>query len=67
VFADSLGTVSRKVWTAAGLEKLSPAEQDELFASSLVTDLDELPAEFVARVRARIQQRIDASESSPQR
>lgn len=67
MFADSLGTVSRKFWTAAALEKLSPAEQDELFASSLVTDLDELPAEFVARVRARIQQRIDASESSPQR
>ena len=55
-------SMTRKVWTAAALEKLSPAEQDEIFAASLVTDLDELPPEFLARVRARVQERIDASD-----
>jgi hypothetical protein len=57
--------VSRKVWTAAELEKLSPAEQDDLFSASIVTDLDDVPPEFVARVRARVQARIDASDPAP--
>ena len=33
---------------------MSPAEQDDLFEASIVTDLDEVPAEFLARVRARL-------------
>ena len=31
-----------KVWTAAELEAMSPAEQDDLFNSSVVTDLDDV-------------------------
>ncbi|MFA5883775.1 MAG: hypothetical protein WDA60_07985 [Acidimicrobiia bacterium] len=53
-----------KVWTAAELERLSPAEQDALFDAGLVTDLDAVPPEFVARVRQRVQERIDSTEAS---
>jgi hypothetical protein len=58
--------MSRKVWTAAELDEMSPAEVDELFEASIVRDLDDVPPEFLARVRARVQERIDAEESSPQ-
>jgi hypothetical protein len=55
----------RKVWTAAELDKMSPAEVDALFQSSIVRDLDDVPPDFLARVRARVQERIDAEEPSP--
>lgn len=51
--------------TAAELEKMSPAEQDALFDRSVVIDLDEVPAEFLARVRDRLEQHIDKTESAP--
>ena len=47
-----------KVWTAAELERLSPAEQDAIFGASLTTDLSGLPAEFIERVRDRVRERI---------
>ena len=47
-----------KVWSAAELERLSPAEQDEIFRASLTTDLSGLPAEFLERVRSRVRERI---------
>jgi hypothetical protein len=50
--------MARKVWTAQELERLSPAEQDAIFESSVVTDLDQVPAEFLSRVRERLQARI---------
>jgi hypothetical protein len=50
--------MARKVWTAQELERLSPAEQDAIFESSVVTDLDQVPAEFLNRVRERLQARI---------
>lgn len=56
--------VPDKVWTAEELEKLSPAEQDALFEASVITDLDAVPAEYLARVRARVQHRIDTAEAS---
>ncbi len=55
----------RKVWTAAELDEMTPAEVDALFEASIVRDLDDVPPEFLARVRARVQERIDAEESSP--
>ena len=51
--------MNRKFWTPEEFEKLSPAEQDEAFAKSIVWDLDEVPQEFLDRVRARVQSRID--------
>ena len=53
-----------KVWTADELERLSPAEQDAVFEASIVTDLSSVPPEFVARVRQRVQERIDSTEAS---
>jgi hypothetical protein len=47
-----------KVWSAEELERMTPAEQDALFASSVVTDLNDVPAAFLARVRARLEERI---------
>lgn len=59
--------MATKVWTAAELEAMSPSEQDDLFSSSIVTDLDEVPAEFLARVRARLAERTAGVESPNQR
>ena len=54
-----------KVVTAAELEKMSPAEQQALFDRSVVTDLSEVPAEFLERARRRLEQHIDETESAP--
>lgn len=34
-----------KVWTAAELEQMTPAERQAIFDASLVTDLDDAPPE----------------------
>jgi hypothetical protein len=39
--------MAHKVRTAQELERLSPAEQDAIFDASIVTDLDEVPADFL--------------------
>jgi hypothetical protein len=54
-----------KVWTAAELEEMTPTEQDEAFASAVVSDLDAVPANFLTRVRNRVQERIDAPRPTP--
>ena len=43
----------RKTWTAEELENLSPQEQDDVFDASIVRNLDEVPEDFVERVRSR--------------
>lgn len=57
--------MTQKVWTAAELERLSREEQDQVLASSIVTNLDAVPAELLARVRARVEARIAASDLTP--
>jgi len=52
------------MWSASELEQLSPAEQDAVFASSLVRDLADVPPEFLARVRARLEQHVAGSDSA---
>jgi hypothetical protein len=59
--------VSRKVVTAAELEQMTPAEQQAVFDASVVSDLSEVPPEFLARVRSRLEQHIDQTESAPKR
>jgi hypothetical protein len=54
--------VEAEVWTAAELEKLTPAERHVLFDARVVTDLDQAPSELVARSRARVEQRIASTE-----
>lgn len=56
--------VPRKIWTAAELEKLSRAEQQRIFDESIVTDLSELPPEFLERIRADVRRHIDEHEAS---
>lgn len=55
--------MAEKVWTAEELERMTPAEQDAIFESSLVKDLDRVPPEFLARLRDRAQKRIEDAES----
>ena len=55
----------KKIWTADELLNLTPAEQDAIFQASIVRDLDHAPAGLVARARARIEQRIARTESTP--
>ncbi len=42
-----------KVWTAAELERLTPDERHRVVNEGVVTDLDQLSPEFVARVRSK--------------
>jgi hypothetical protein len=62
----SLPVVAHKVWTAEELEQLSPAERDEIFEASVVQDLGDVPPEFLSRVRARVEERIAATETPSQ-
>jgi hypothetical protein len=43
---------------------MSPAEQDELFASSIVRDLDAAPAHLVERARQAVQERLEAQDTN---
>lgn len=56
--------MERKVITAAEFEQMTPAEQDEAFAASIVWDLDQAPPELVARARARVEERIARERST---
>ncbi len=63
----SVEAMPRKVWTAAELDEMTPAEVDALFLASIVTDLDEVPPEFLAKVRADLDEHIAATESPRKR
>ena len=58
--------MQRKLWTAAELEQLSPAEQDALFEASIVHNLDDVPAEFLDRIRRRVETRSTTGTSNDQ-
>jgi hypothetical protein len=58
--------VADKVWTAEELEAMTPAEQDAVFESSLVTDPAEVPEAFLERVRSRMRRRIRDTETRKQ-
>ncbi len=58
-----LSVVARKVSTAAEFEQMTPAERQTIFDASIVTDLDQVPPEFLARVRSRIERMIAENES----
>ena len=55
--------MARKQWTAADMEQLSRDQQQAIFDESIVTDLSEVPAEFLAQVRADSERLIESPES----
>ena len=59
--------MARRTWTAEELEQLTPAEQDAIFEASLVDDLDDVPPEFLARIRTRLEQRIATTDPADPR
>ena len=50
--------MASKVWTAAELEQLTPAQRHELFEASIVLDLADAPVELLARTRAKVERMI---------
>lgn len=56
--------MAESIWTAAELERMTPAERDALFASSVETDLDSVPSAFLDRVRRRTLRRIEDADSA---
>ncbi len=51
--------------TVAEFEQLSPAEQDQVFEQSIVTDLSDVPPPFLTRVRERVATRTEAAGDGP--
>jgi hypothetical protein len=58
--------MSQKIWTAAELEAMTPAEVDAIFRDSIVWDLNDAPTEMVARARERVLRRIEETEATEQ-
>ena len=58
--------MAQKIWTAEELERMTPAEQDAIFDASIVRNLDQVPEEFLARVRARFEAHLAGTESPAQ-
>ena len=56
--------MASKIWTAAELEQMSPVERKAIFDASIVTDLDQVPPEFLARVRTPVEKTIAETEST---
>lgn len=61
-----MNIVADKVWSAEELEAMTPAEQDALFESSLITDPAQVPEAFLERVRDRARRRIADAETRKQ-
>lgn len=50
----SIGRVGDdRTWTAEELERLSPDERDRVVKEGIITDLSQVPAEFLDRARQR--------------
>ena len=60
------GLMAQKIWTAEELERMTPAEQEAIFDASLVRNLDDVPKEFLAKVRARFEAHLAGTESPAQ-
>lgn len=60
---------SRKVWSAAELEQMTPSERHALFEAGIVWDLDDVPPDvmpLVERARARALEHIERTDQAPQ-
>lgn len=59
-----LASMGVKLWTAAELENLTPAERHKLFEARVITDLEQAPPALVARARARVEQLIAEAQTT---
>jgi hypothetical protein len=51
--------------TAADLDRMTPEERQAAFDARVVTDLSELPAEYVAQLQSRATALVARRESGP--
>ena len=56
--------MDKKIWTAAELEKMTPAERHELSKASVVRDLNDAPQHLVEKARQFVEARVAAEETS---
>ena len=56
--------MDNKIWTAAELEKMTPAERHEISKASIVRDLDDAPQHLVEKARRFVEARITAEEAT---
>ncbi len=54
--------MERKIWTAAELEKMSPAQQREISRAAIVTDLSEVDPDFLERARTSARRHMAENE-----
>ena len=52
----------RGVWTAAELERMTPAERDAIFQAGLSFDPADAPPHLLERARRKAEERIAATE-----
>ncbi len=57
--------LGRPVVTAAEMDEMSPQQGQEVFRSRTVWDLSELPADYVAVLRAAAESHLAAREGEP--
>lgn len=56
--------LGRPIVTAAELDAMTAAERTAAFDASLVTDLNQLPPDYVARLRAGAEERLARREAA---
>ena len=54
--------MERKIWTAAELDKMTPAERREISQAAIITDLSEVPPEFLERARDSARRHMTSNE-----
>ncbi len=55
--------MTSKIWTAAELEKMDPADVSRLFDESIVWDPADAPQDLLDRSKARVLQRIEQADT----
>jgi len=56
--------MGKKIWTAAELEKMTPAEVSEISRAAVVTDLSNVDPEFLERARESARRHIARNEQT---
>ena len=54
--------MEKKIWTAAELDEMAPAERKKIFDESIIWDLDDAPQDLIERARRKVEQRIAETE-----